>query len=73
MTDAPALRTHLVTDDAFAAGHAHAGRYVAVCGVVVLSASLTTPETSYCACCAYRRRHEAVPRRYHDKNADGAR
>lgn len=73
MTDARTLRAHLVTDDAFAAGRADAGRYVAVCGVVVLPASLTTPDTSYCASCAYRRRHEAVPWQYHDKNTDSAR
>lgn len=73
MTDARTLRAHLVTDDAFTAGRADAGRYVAACGVVVLPASLTTPETSYCASCAYWHRTEAVPWQYHDKNADGAR
>lgn len=73
LTDTRTLRTHLVTDDAFAAGRADAGRYVAVCGVVVLPASLTTPETSYCASCAYWRTPEAVPRLYHNKNTDGAR
>jgi len=58
-----------VTDDPVAAGRADAGRYVAVCGAVVLAASLTTPEASYCA---YWRRYKAVPWRHHSKNADGA-
>jgi hypothetical protein len=53
MTDARTYRAHLVDDAAFAAGRADAGRYVTVCGAVVLAASLTTPETSYCASCAY--------------------
>lgn len=50
-------RARLVTDAAFAAGRVDAGRYVTVCGIVVLPASLTTPEASYCASCAYWRRH----------------
>jgi hypothetical protein len=57
MTDARTCRAHLVADEAFTAGRANAGRYVTVCGIVVLAASLTTPETSYCASCAYWRRH----------------
>lgn len=57
MTDARTRRAHLVTDAAVAAGRADAaGRYVSVCGVVVLAASLTTLESSYCASCAYWRR-----------------
>lgn len=61
MVDARTRSAHLVTDDAVAAGRADAGRYVAVCGAVVLAASLTTPEASYCASCAYWRRHKTVP------------
>lgn len=57
MTDARTYRAHLVTDAAAAAGQADVGRYVAVCGVVVLAASLTTPETSFCRSCAYWRRN----------------
>lgn len=57
MTDARTHRAHLLTDAAFAAGREDAGRYVTVCGVVVLAASLTTPEASCCAACAYWRRH----------------
>ena len=72
MVDARTRRAHLVTDDAVAAGRADAGRYAAVCGAVVLAASLTTPEASYCASCAYWRRHETVPWWYHSKTADGA-
>jgi len=41
---------HLVTDDAMAAGRA-AGCYLAVCGAVVLAASLTTPESGHCRAC----------------------
>lgn len=54
MTDARTGRMHLVTDAAVAAGRVNAGRYVSVCGVVVLAASLTTPESSYCAYCRGR-------------------
>ncbi|HEY6422092.1 MAG TPA: hypothetical protein VIY28_02345, partial [Pseudonocardiaceae bacterium] len=50
-------RAHSVTVAAAAAGRADLGRYVAVCGAVVLAASLTTPEASYCGSCAYRRSH----------------
>lgn len=60
MTDARTHRAHLVTDEAAAAGRADAGSYVAVCGVVVLAASLTNPDTSYCSDC--RRRNESHPR-----------
>jgi hypothetical protein len=63
MTDARTRRAHLVTDAAVAAGRADMGRYVAVCGTVVLPVSLTTLETSHCARCASLRRHwvQAVP------------
>ncbi len=59
MTDARTHRAHLVTDEAAAAGRADVGSYVAVCGVVVLAASLTTPGTSYCSDCW--RRNENYP------------
>lgn len=55
MTDARTRCAHLVTDAAAVAGRADAGRYVACCGAVVLAASLTTPESSHCDFCAYRR------------------
>ncbi len=64
MTDARTRRAHLVTDAAVAAGRAAAGgRYVAVCGAVVLAASLTTLETSRCASCASLRKHRVQPAR----------
>jgi hypothetical protein len=56
MTDARTYRAHLVTDAAAAAGRADMGCYVAVCGMVVLAASLTTPDTSFCSACARWRR-----------------
>jgi len=50
----PALtRAHLVTDDASTAGR-RSGRYKALCGAVVLAASLTTPDRGRCAVCALR-------------------
>lgn len=54
MTDARTYRAHLVTDAAAAAGRADMGWYRAMCGVVVLAASMTTPETSFCGACARR-------------------
>lgn len=46
--------THLVTDEAMAAGRP-AGCYRAVCGTHVLAASLTAPESDRCrACRAWR-------------------
>lgn len=53
ITDAPARRSHLMTEAAAAAGRTDAGRYV--CGAVVFAARLTTPEATYCASCAYLR------------------
>lgn len=41
---------HLVTEEAAVTGR-RAGRYVALCGAVVLAASLTTPERRYCVRC----------------------
>lgn len=58
MTDARTRPAQLVTDAAVAAGRADAERrYVAVCGAVVLAASLATPEASSCASCASLCRH----------------
>jgi len=42
--------THLVTDEAMAAGR-RAGCYRAVCGSHLLAASLTTPESGHCRSC----------------------
>lgn len=50
VTDARTATAHLVTDDAAAAGRS-AGRYRAVCGELVLAASLTTPERRSCRAC----------------------
>ncbi|HEY6423832.1 MAG TPA: hypothetical protein VIY28_11405 [Pseudonocardiaceae bacterium] len=62
ITDARTYRAHLVSDAAAAAGRADVGRYVAVCGMVVLAASLTTPDTSFCRAClsAQARGHAPV-------------
>lgn len=46
-------RTHLVTEDRFAAGPRN-GRFVALCGKPVLSASLTTEGREWCPPCARR-------------------
>ncbi|HEX2299864.1 MAG TPA: hypothetical protein VHH34_15360 [Pseudonocardiaceae bacterium] len=46
--------THLVTDEAMAAGR-RVGCYAAVCSAHVLAVSLTVPESSRCqACRAWR-------------------
>lgn len=50
MTDT-AGRQHYVTDDAAAAGR-RSGRYVGVCGSVVVAASLTAPDGYPCCSCA---------------------
>jgi hypothetical protein len=42
--------THLVTDEAMAAGRRY-GRYNAVCDGHVLAASLTMPESGRCRAC----------------------
>jgi hypothetical protein len=43
--------THRVTDDAFADGRRVGGRYWAVCGALVLPASLTAPGRGHCPAC----------------------
>lgn len=42
---------HRVTDEAFAAGRRDGGRYRALCGVLVLPASLTAPGRGHCPAC----------------------
>ncbi|MGH3834209.1 MAG: hypothetical protein ACRDSF_00675 [Pseudonocardiaceae bacterium] len=51
MVDAPTGTTHLLTPDAAAAGRRAEGRYVAVCGAVVLPAGMTDPGRGYCRSC----------------------
>jgi hypothetical protein len=51
MVDARTLQAHLLTDEALAAGRRGEGRYVALCGVDVLPASLTAAERGYCTSC----------------------
>ncbi len=53
VTDARTHRAHLVTDDASAAGRP-SGRYKALCGAIVLAASLTTPDRGQCDTCTHR-------------------
>ena len=50
MTDACTATAHLVTDAAAVAGR-RSGRYRAVCGELVLAASLTMPEHGHCRAC----------------------
>lgn len=49
MTDT-CTAVHLVTDEAVAAGR-HAGRYIGVCGAVVLPGSLMEDTSRYCQSC----------------------
>lgn len=51
VTDARDGTAPLVADDAVAAGRRAGGRYVAVCGVEILAASLATPERTHCRSC----------------------
>ena len=53
VTDARTHRAHLVTDDASAAGR-RSGRYKALCGAIVLAASLTIPDRGRCDACTQR-------------------
>ena len=53
VTDAHTGDAHLVRDAAVRAGR-RAGCYAAVCGDIVLAASLTTPEEGHCLRCARR-------------------
>lgn len=54
VTDAHTGDAHLVSDDAVRTGR-RAGCYAALCGDVVLAASLTAPEEGHCRRCARRR------------------
>ena len=50
MTDTRTVVAHLVTDEAVAAGR-QAGRYIGVCGAVVLPGSLTEGTDRCCRFC----------------------
>jgi hypothetical protein len=50
--DARTLVEHLLTDDALSGGRRPQGRYIALCGVTVLPASLTVGERDRCRSCA---------------------
>lgn len=52
VTDGPTNVTHQVTDEAMAEGRRVGGRYRAICGARVLSASLATPVRRRCPTCA---------------------
>lgn len=52
MVDARTGAAHWVTDDAVAAGRRRGGRYSAVCGQLVLGASLTAAPRGTCDSCA---------------------
>lgn len=56
MTDGYTNVTHQVTDEAMAEGRRAGGRYRAICGAQVLSASLATPVQRHCPRCAMWRR-----------------
>ncbi|MGH3794101.1 MAG: hypothetical protein ACRDSP_04365 [Pseudonocardiaceae bacterium] len=63
MVDTRTGTQHRVAVD-IAATHRHSGRYPALCGADVASASLTTAPTGNCRECADRvRRPDAAPRR----------
>lgn len=52
VTDGHTNLTHHVTDEAMAEGRRAGGRYQAICGARVLSASLATPVRRRCQTCA---------------------
>lgn len=54
MTDTRTVVTHLITDEAVAAGR-QAGRYVGLCGAVVLPGSLMEDTGQPCRSCRYWR------------------
>ncbi|MGH3601345.1 MAG: hypothetical protein ACRDQH_13915, partial [Pseudonocardiaceae bacterium] len=56
MTDGYTNVTHPVTDEAMAQGRRAGGRYRAICGARVLSASLAAPVQRHCPRCAMWRR-----------------
>lgn len=51
ITDALTHVEHLVSDES-AMAHRHLGRYLALCGIEVLAASLTDPGRRRCSECA---------------------
>jgi hypothetical protein len=52
LTDAPTGVEHRVTDEGFAKGRrANRGRYLAVCGAVVVVAAMASPNGKPCASC----------------------
>lgn len=51
MVDRRTEVAHRVTDEAFAAGRRDGGCYRAICGVLVLPASLTAPARGHCPAC----------------------
>ena len=53
MTDGLTGTAHRVTDHAFAMGRRAGGRYVAVCGLQILPASLTASERGHCPTCEW--------------------
>ncbi|MDT4998484.1 MAG: hypothetical protein QOK12_589 [Mycobacterium sp.] len=52
VTDGPTNVTHYVTEEEMADGRRAGGRYRAICGTRVLSASLATPVRRRCPTCA---------------------
>ena len=50
ITDAHTHVEHLVSEES-AMAHRHSGRYLALCGVQVVAASLTAPGREQCQCC----------------------
>ncbi|PZS15445.1 MAG: hypothetical protein DLM60_17145 [Pseudonocardiales bacterium] len=56
MTDGQTNLTHHVTDESMAQGRRAGGRYRAICGARVLSASLAAPVRRRCQTCAMWRR-----------------
>lgn len=50
ITDAHTHVEHLMTDES-AVAHRHSGRYLALCGIEVLAASLTAPGRRHCRRC----------------------
>jgi hypothetical protein len=51
LVDSRTVIAHRVTDEAFAAGRGNGGLYQALCGLLVLPASLTAPARGHCPPC----------------------
>lgn len=71
MTDANTRCAHFVTEEDANTG-CPIGHYVAICGRVVIAASLTTPEVSYCDFCLYWRAKNHTPPCNPRRNGGGA-